>query len=77
MIVRIVNKKEDYDKFYDCQTSAVIRDNLENGKLKGFLLILEFGKGQGDITIGLSENDSIYYMNDSGKTIAVDNRMLR
>lgn len=77
MIVRTINKEEDYDKLYDCQTSTVIPEKLVGGKSKGFLLILDFGKNKGDVTIELRKNDVIYYMNDSGKTIAVDGRMTK
>jgi len=75
MIVRIRNKDKDSDRFFDCVRSCVIPNTDDQGvRLKDFLLIVDFGKVNQDITFVLDKGDEIYYMNDTGKTIATDMR---
>lgn len=71
MVVRVINAEEDFDGFYDCECANVYSDNMG-----GFFL--SCGRsGKKDWTRKLRSGDEIYYMNDSGKTIHSDCRMLK
>ena len=69
MIVRILNGKQDSDKFLDCRNSC-----LRKVKEGEFSLLFEYEKGKTD-EVMLNPGDEIYYMNDSGKTIHIDRRL--
>jgi len=71
MIVRILNDKEDTDRFYDCRNSCVHKTNRVGGDEDEFSLIFEFTVGD-SIEVVLGKGDKIYYMNDSGKTVHAD-----
>jgi len=74
MIVRILNKKEDTDKFFDCRNSCLCKGQPH--KPEEWSLIFEF-TGDHSIELVLGEGDEIYYMNDNGKTVHADYRMLQ
>lgn len=76
MIVRILNRCKDYDKWLDCKTTCLVVDKDPEKKKLEFDLIVEFADGR-DITLVLDKGDEIYYMNNEGKTINRDMRMLR
>lgn len=73
MIVRILNKEKDSDKFYDCRNTCVRGGVGKEGKETH--LDIEFTSGQ-SIEIILAHGDAIYYMNEVGKTIHSDCKML-
>ncbi len=73
MIIRVLNRKTDTDKFFDCRNSCILKTKHQNPE--ELSLILEFVSG-GDIELVLGVGDEIYYMNDSGKTIHADYRSL-
>ena len=72
MIVRILNKKQDCDKFYDCRNSCLRKQVGSEGE--EHCLILE--SGSDSIEVVLTSRDEVYYMNDSGKTVHADYVML-
>jgi len=76
MIVRIINQKHDNDsdRFYDCRNSCLRKQKI--GDVEEFSLIFEF-EPDGSIEVVLRPGDEIYYMNDVGKTVHADCRMLR
>ena len=80
MMVRIINKARNSDKFFDCISSEIFPmehlPGMEQPKGR-FEIILCFASPKGDRTFELSENDEIFYLNDSGKTVAIDRRMYR
>jgi len=71
MIVRILNKKENYDKFWDCFSACITTIASPDE----FGLYIETREA-GSITIVLTKGDEIYYMNNEGRTINTDHRML-
>jgi len=72
MIVRILNKKLDVDKFYDCRNSCIEANQERPGE---FLIAFEFTPN-GTIQVVLAPGDEIYYMNNAGDTVHSDLRML-
>ena len=72
MIVRILNKKTDTDKLFDCRNSCLQKQVGPEGE--EYCLIVE--SGSNSIEIVLASRDEIYYMNDSGKTVHADYVML-
>ena len=80
MIVRILNRKTDRDKFFDCRNSCfrkVKRIASVDNKIttEEPSLILEFVNEKA-IEVVLDSGDEVYYMNNNGKTIHADYRML-
>ena len=82
MIVRILNRKTDRDKFFDCRNSCLrkvkrIADvtNKITEDTEELSLILEF-KSDSVIEVVLDAGDEIYYMNNNGKTVHADYRLL-
>ena len=73
MIVRILNKKTDTDKLFDCRNSCLRKQKIE--KTEEYSLIFEF-VDEKSIEVILSSGDEIYYMNDNGKTVHADYVML-
>lgn len=76
MIVRVLNRKRDSDKLFDCVRSEVVEEKLdvEEGQPNSqHILIVEFEDG-GDCTFVLNKGDEIYYMNNAGRTIQRDLR---
>ena len=74
MIVRILNRKTETDKFFDCRNSCLCK--CQTNKPEEWSLILEF-TGDHSIEQVLGKGDEIYYMNDNGKTVHADYRMLQ
>lgn len=73
MIVRVMNDKENTDKFFDCRNTCVLK-NI--GSRDETSLIIEFRSGD-NMEVILGSGDEIYYMNDVGKTVHVDRRMYK
>jgi len=73
MIVRILNKKMDADKLFDCRNSCLRKQKI--GKVEEYSLIFEFTDEKA-IEVVLNPGDEIYYMNDGGKTVHADYVML-
>lgn len=70
MIVRILNEKLDFDGFYDCEYANIYPNDT------GEFFLSCGNQGRTDRTRGLQPGDEIYYMNNFGKTIHSDCRML-
>ena len=77
MIVRVLNTKQDTDRFYDCRNSGIRKSNRER-KEDGeeFLMDFEF-EDRASLTVVLVAGDAIYYMNDTGATVHADRRMCK
>lgn len=77
MIVRVLNQQHDKDKFFDCRNSCLQRGVNTSGTPPGeTILTLEFTLGPSSILV-LEFGDEVYYMNDAGKTVHSDCRMLK
>lgn len=76
MIVRILNQPADRDSFYDCR-NCCLKKLERDGRLSPteHVLILEFLSDE-PIEVILDGGDEIYYMNDSGKTVHANYRMV-
>lgn len=73
MIVKIRNKRKCWERRTHCVSALMIQEHIESpvegedGR-EGYLMIYYFDNGT-DMTVPLSKDDEIYYMNDNGKTI--------
>lgn len=74
MIVRILNRKADTDKFFDCRNSCLRKG--QTNQPEEVSLIFEF-TGDSAVEQVLGKGDEIFYMNDNGKTVHADYRMLK
>ncbi len=71
MIVRILNKDENYDKFYDCRNSCLRK--VKFAEKTEDVLLVEVTAGDVSEVI-LNAGDKVFYMNNSGQTIHIDRR---
>jgi len=75
MIIRVLNDKQEKDKFYDCRNSCIRKSTPTDREEEEVLLDLEFNTSE-PITVVLAPGDAIYYMNNAGATVHADRRML-
>lgn len=69
MIVKVESKDGNFKRYDDCITTCFTGDQVTpEGNIKNYVLICTYLNGK-DHTYPLSKGDTIYYMNEHGKTI--------